>query len=665
MVNVAKYKPAKVEIDGLQLFIDAASQFGLEMRDVIANGTIHRVPDNLTTKRNKTGGWYSLDEAHGVWFGAYGSWNRGESHSFCSHTAETITPQQNLMVKQRQQEALLKADLMKQEAAEKATEAADTYSPANPNHPYLVAKGIKPHKALQNGDELIIPIQDIQGNIKTYQRILPDGQKRLLSGGSKKGHFHQIGELTEILYVCEGFATGASIHEATGGCVFVAIDCNNLASVSTALRSVYSSPIVICADNDQYTAGNPGLTAARAIVSSLSNSSVVYPIFKTLEGEPTDFNDLYQREGEGAVIGQILSTKHTALPLLFADDVTPVCDTSDFVEDILRDNEFSVIYGASNCGKTFFMLDLAMHVALGTTWRNKEVEQGGVIYAALEGGHGTRNRIVAFKEHYQIKENIPLAIIPSAVNFLDANGDMKALVQAVTEAKERLGNVRLIVIDTLARAISGGDENSSMDMGQLIISADKLRAITGAHISFIHHSGKDDLKGARGHSSLRAAVDTEIEISRPDTESPSLIKIVKQREMEMIEDMSFSLKAVKLGTNKRGKDVSSCVVVPAEIVKKKREVTMTAAQEFVYKALVEALIEHGQMKVVYPDSPPVNTVTYDELKDALDNKGYKELMATENKTTAMQIKSATQTARIGLQKLGKINFNGQRLWLQE
>ena len=352
------------------------------------------------------------------------------------------------------------------------------------------------------------------------------------------------------------------------------------------------------------------------------------------------------------------------LPLVYADDITPITHSTDFVEDLLRDGEFSVIYGASNCGKTFFMLDLAMHVALGRPWRGKNVDQGGVIYAALEGGHGTKNRIAAFKKHYGVCEGIPLAVIPSNINFLDIDGDMMSLVAAIQDAQAKLGRVRLIVIDTLARAISGGDENASKDMGQLVINADVLREITGAHISFIHHSGKDESKGARGHSSLRAAVDTEIEISRPDTVSPSKIEIVKQREMEMIETMAFSLSRVVLGENQRGKEVSSCVVLPADVASDKRTKTLSAVQTFVYDAIVDCLISHGSERVVMPNVPPIRAISYDDLRMTLDTRGLAKMVSKAGApATPEQVKSATQSARIGLSKAGKIGFNRNYVWL--
>lgn len=357
-------------------------------------------------------------------------------------------------------------------------------------------------------------------------------------------------------------------------------------------------------------------------------------------------------------------TEKKMFKLLYADDVVPVTETSDFVEDLLCERQFSVVYGASNCGKTFFMLDLAMHVALGMEWRGKAVKQGGVIYAALEGGHGTKNRICAFKEHYKVTTSIPLAVIPSSINFLDdkQDGDIETLVNSIKAAQEKLGGVIMIVIDTLARAISGGDENSSVDMGRMVATADYIRALTGAHIVFVHHSGKDDLKGARGHSSLRAAVDTEIEISRPDTNSPSTIKVVKQREMEMVEDMAFSLNRVVLGVNGRGKDVTSCIVTPCDIVEYVKQPVLNAVQTFLFEALIEAMIRDGKERNIYVGQPPIRCVSYDELRLVMEERGYKEMMATEKKTTAEQIKSATQTARLGLKKAQRVNFDRGYIW---
>jgi hypothetical protein len=118
----------------------------------------------------------------------------------------------------------------------------------------------------------------------------------------------------------------------------------------------------------------------------------------------------------------------------------------------------------------------------------------------------------------------------------------------------------LVIIDTMARAMAGGDENSGQDMTRAVSAIDAIRAATGAHVCVVHHCGKDEARGARGHSSLRAAVDTEIEVSRPEGEPITTVRVTKQRDLPMGEPMPFSLKVVELGTDCRGRPITSCLV---------------------------------------------------------------------------------------------------------
>jgi hypothetical protein len=117
-----------------------------------------------------------------------------------------------------------------------------------------------------------------------------------------------------------------------------------------------------------------------------------------------------------------------------------------------------------------------------------------------------------------------------------------------------------VIIDTLARAMAGGDENKGTDMTLAVAAMDAIRAATGAHVALVHHCGKDEARGARGHSSLRAAVDTEIELSRNDGEGISTVRVTKQRDLPPGDPMPFSLRAVELGTNRRGRPITSCIV---------------------------------------------------------------------------------------------------------
>jgi hypothetical protein len=267
--------------------------------------------------------------------------------------------------------------------------------------------------------------------------------------------------------------------------------------------------------------------------------------------------------GQGAQANRIVR-----LPLLYASEVTAAEPALDFVEGLLVEGGMSVWYGDSNVGKTFAVLDLAMHIALGRPYRGREIDQGGVVYCALEGVAGIRNRVVAWMRHHWVKpgdrHELPLAIVPSAINMLDTEADVPALIDAIAAAGEQIRRpVKWIVLDTLSRALAGGNENSPEDMGALVRSSDLVRQACGGALAYVHHSGKDQARGARGHSLLRAATDTEIEIARPAGSQVSVIKVTKQRELEIGEEMGFSLEVVDLGTNRRGKPLTSCVAVPA------------------------------------------------------------------------------------------------------
>jgi hypothetical protein len=247
--------------------------------------------------------------------------------------------------------------------------------------------------------------------------------------------------------------------------------------------------------------------------------------------------------------------------IVWAGDCSGVAMNTDFVEGLLTDGGASVIYGPSNCGKSFWILDLAVAVATGTPFRGElGVDQGAVIYVALEGSLGVRNRLEALRREGRLLDRTPLFLCFAPVSLLDATHAVK-LSQSVKHAANQSGMAcRLVILDTMARAMAGGDENSGKDMSAAVASIDAIRAATGAHVSVVHHCGKDEARGARGHSSLRAAVDTEIEVSRPEGETISTVRFSKQRDLPMGAAMPFSLVQVRLGTDRRGKPVTSCVV---------------------------------------------------------------------------------------------------------
>lgn len=285
----------------------------------------------------------------------------------------------------------------------------------------------------------------------------------------------------------------------------------------------------------------------------------------------------------------------TPLPLEWFEDIKAQADALDFVQGVLTEQGASVVYGESNSGKTFFATDLALCVAASKFWMGRRVEGGPVAYCVLEGGMGFRNRVSAWRNANGMEDAaIPFVAIPAAINLLNPEADTPRLIETLKRAQDRAGGkFRLIVIDTLSRAMAGGNENAPEDMGALVGNMDHIREETGAHVLFIHHSGKDTSRGARGHSLLRAAVDTEIEVTADEEAGTRSARVVKQREMPKGLAFPFSLKVVEMGTNRHDEPVTSCIVEGVEPADAPVKKSMSGDVRHAFDILNDALATDG------------------------------------------------------------------------
>ena len=252
-------------------------------------------------------------------------------------------------------------------------------------------------------------------------------------------------------------------------------------------------------------------------------------------------------------------TKRSRLYWLTADNSGEIEDQPYLVQGLINQRSMVVTYGESNSGKTNVVLDRALHIATGKSYGGKRVHQGAVLYIAAEGGVGIRRRIKAWFKKKEIEgdalAHVPFALIPCPIDLLRGLEDTKQLINMAKEVADHYGQpVVYVVIDTLSRALAGGDENSSVDLGTVVKHCDALRAATGAAVDVIHHSGKNKAAGARGHSLLRAATDTELEIE------PGLMRVTKQRDMDFGPDINFTLDVVPIGVDSEGELVESVVV---------------------------------------------------------------------------------------------------------
>ncbi len=249
-----------------------------------------------------------------------------------------------------------------------------------------------------------------------------------------------------------------------------------------------------------------------------------------------------------------------ALPWEWAYNLEANCGVNDFVEDMLTNEGLSVVYGQSGSGKSFVVLRIAAAVAAGTKFYDKECDKGAVIYLAAEGAVGVKNRMFALKKEGLIKEGSRLVYVPCCINVLDKEQVTSLIATAVEAAAGLDVPVRLIILDTLSQCMPGSNENSPEDMTAVVEAANGIRKITGANVLFVHHSGKNQAAGSRGHSSLRAATDTEIEITREEGEEIGQITCKKAKDLAPFRSMGFKLRVVVLGKNRRGKDVTTCVL---------------------------------------------------------------------------------------------------------
>lgn len=182
------------------------------------------------------------------------------------------------------------------------------------------------------------------------------------------------------------------------------------------------------------------------------------------------------------------------------------------IEGILDLDNVSITYGRRGSYKSFVVLDQALCVASGIAWHGHDVTLGTVVYVVGEGRQGVYQRIDAWLSQWPGKDPADrLLILPEAVNLLD-----DASVNAFAAGCLDVG-ASFVILDTLARCIPGGDENSARDMGIAVAAMDTIRQVTGAHVDAVHHSGKDSKAGARGSSALEGAADTVLEVTKTDT----------------------------------------------------------------------------------------------------------------------------------------------------
>jgi len=523
--------------------MDAIEQFKDAMlaRDITppgfieADGKLHRFPTN----GKDDSGWYVFHD-DGIPAGAFGDWRTGLSETWRADTGRELTPgeraahraRMDAMSREREAEDAKR----KREARERAAAIWEAAKQAPDDHSYLTRKGVKACGLRVHEGVLVIPMRDGE-ELHSLQFIGQDGDKRFLSGGRVSGCSLLIGKAPDapdgVLCIAEGYATGASIREATGYAVAVAFNAGNLLAVARALRSKYPEvKLILCADDDYATQGNPGLTKAREAARAVGALLSVPAFGEDRPEGATDFNDLARHRGLEAVGRAVEGGKVRGKVEAHAESAKlQVIDLHDLLRmeipprDLilspwLPTQSLSMIYSWRGVGKTYLALWLAYSVAATgrfLTWfadtpRSVLFIDGEMPLVALQ------NRLA------KIIEACEPEAAPGTLRFITPDIQRDAAMPDLADPKgqaavdELADGAELIVIDNISALVRGnGRENEAESWVEVQEWALAKRA-QGKSVLFIHHSGKAGAQ--RGTSKREDLLDTVIALRHPPDYSP-------------------------------------------------------------------------------------------------------------------------------------------------
>lgn len=457
--------------------------------------------------------------------------------------------------------------------------------------PYLQAKGLSiklPCLTEQqkitiagvafNAGSLLLTLHRVSGELTGAQLINNDGEKRLLLGSQLKGAFIIVNYPKEFktIVITEGYATGLTLHQITKAAIFAAVSANNLLNVAKALRDCYpKATIILAGDHDIYADGASNIGKQQAEKAALAVNGWVSLPPTTVLCDWDDYRQKYGIEATKVAFSQQRYRPDT-IPLIRIDDMVPKFSTDlplrkgsegfdtrqDYlIKGYLPSSSVASAYGASGSYKSFLAVSWGCHIATGKPWAGKPVTQGAVIYIVGEGGIGVPRRIRAWEQTLNGGSPIEALYRVDCPIFPASPESVQQIIQAANDVKTATSMpVRLIILDTLARCFGGSDENAAKDMGAFIQGCDYIKAATQATVLIIHHSGKDQDKGARGSSAFRAALDVEFNVRREGDGGALILSCTKMKDAEEPSRRAYDLSEINLYVDDDGDHISSLVL---------------------------------------------------------------------------------------------------------
>ncbi|MBY0394692.1 MAG: AAA family ATPase, partial [Novosphingobium sp.] len=324
--------------------------------------------------------------------------------------------------------------------------------PTYTSHPYLTAKGIGPNGTRLDREHILVPLFDAAGELTSLQSIDPAGHKLFEAELPVAGSAFVMGTPIPMakapVLVCEGFATGASLHESTGRTVVVTFNAGNLTKVAERLVAAFpKTRWIVSGDDDRHKAPNVGREAAIKAAEVLRGETV-FPVFP--EGHlGTDFNDMAQLVGHQAVAALFAaSAGPDVFETLSLDELVNMPPPTWLIEGLIPQHGLVLLYGRPGEHKTFIAVDGGLRVAYGLDWHGRTVKRVGVLYIAGEGRFGIGQRIKGWrKKHGLAGVDAPFKLLPMAVHMLDP-ANVEKLKRTIDQVREEVDfEIGMVVID--------------------------------------------------------------------------------------------------------------------------------------------------------------------------------------------------------------------------
>ncbi len=498
-ITTMKY-PAQIHT-AIQQLNQKVKELGLpEIEDLMIDGEIHRFGP-------KQVGWYCLEDDGYCLSGYVGNHKHNNGDLKSSHYFEcqyrNYASEEEKEAARKHREAFTHRreaeEMEKRAAAEKEAQRIWDASTEVDSHPYLSKKDVYAFGIRKTNEpvpgllepKLVIPFYSLDKTLRTLQFIDETGRKSWLAGGAKNNHYYRIPGSSSTLYIAEGYATAASIHMATNQSVVMAGDAGNLSLVAKTFRGrIPKQCIVICADNDQWTEGNPGISAATAAARAI-HAKVAIPELKNTSSNPTDFNDLHQFEGLQEVKRQLETTSEFSgdFPILIRLSEVMPKSISWLWPNRIALGKLSIIAGDPGLGKSLMALDIAAHVTRGKPWPVDQTPcpSGEVVLLSAEDDIADTIRPRLDAVHADVSKVHVLTTVKTkdpetnevCERMVSLRKDIFLLSRMLSDYPECV----LVIIDPLSAYLGGVDSHKNADVREFLAPLSNLAEKQGVAIT--------------------------------------------------------------------------------------------------------------------------------------------------------------------------------------